>query len=96
MDGEGQEHSQKNEHTVTLRVEHARLEPGHKIPEFTFQEQTKVGEAAKEAAVKLGYAAGDTYTFSHEKITWDRERTLESYHPHNEELVVLVDIGKAV
>ncbi len=82
--------------TITLKVEHTQLEPGDDPPVFTFPQQTKVGDAATQAAGELGFSPDGTYTFSHEGKTLERIRTLVSFGLQDGDVVILTDFGRAV
>jgi len=55
-----------------------------------------VGEAATEAATKLGFSVQGTYTFAFSDKTLERNRTLVSYGLKDGDTVILTDIGRAV
>lgn len=86
----------KDKQTLELKVEHAQLEPGSDPPTFSFPKTAKVGDAASEAAAKLGFSAQGTYTFSFKGETLDRNRPLVSYGLKDGDVVILTDLGRAV
>lgn len=71
------------------------IQSGRGSKEFTFPKQIKVQDAANQAAVALGYPAGNTYALCRvdprEELAG--ERPLVSYHIHDGDILVLSDTG---
>jgi len=81
------------EHEITVTIE-----SGRGTQQFIFPMQTKVQEAANQAAVALGYPAGGKYAlfrFS-TKEELEGERTLVSYKIEDGEVLALSETGTGV
>lgn len=79
-----------NKHSITVTIQSGR---GSK--EFTFPQQTKVVEAATQAAIALGYPSGDKYALVREKDGQELsgDRTLVSYDIEDGEKLTLTVTG---
>ena len=65
--------------------------------EFTFPKTKKVGEAATEAALAFGYAAGSTVSFQNaDKKVLDRDKPLVAEHVKDGDSLDIVDVGGGV
>jgi len=71
------------------------IQSGRGSREFTFAKQTKVQDAAKQAAVALGYPDGNTYALCRvdplEELAG--ERPLVSYQIKDGDILALSDTG---
>ena len=79
-----------NDRAITVTIQSGR---GSK--EFTFAQQTKVQDAANQAAAALGYPTGGNYTLyrlsSNEELAG--QRPLVSYQIADGEIITLSDTG---
>ncbi len=80
-------------HTITVIIQ-----SGRGSDEFTFPKQTKVQDAANQAAVELGYSAGGNYSLVRLKDGQELEgqRPLVSYHIEDGETLALSETGSGV
>lgn len=71
------------------------IQSGRGSKEFTFAKQIKVQDAASQAAVALGYPAGNTYALCRMEPREELvgERPLVSYQIHDGEILVLSETG---
>ncbi len=74
------------------------IQSGRGSGEFTFPQQTKVKDAAEQAAIELGYPAGGNYVLVRLKDGQELEgqRTLVSYQIENGEKLALSEVGSGV
>lgn len=81
------------DHTISVSIQ-----SGRGTREFTFPQQTKVQDAANEAAIALGYPAGGTYALFRFKTNEELEgqRPLISYQIEDGEKLALSDTGSGV
>jgi hypothetical protein len=63
---------------------------------FTWPLTLTVGQAAKEAADAFGYSQSSNPTLGRGNHTFDRNKTLEQEHIHNNEELELLDVGGGV
>ena len=82
-----------NDHNITVTIQ-----SGRGSQEFTFPQQTKVQDAANQAAVALGYPSGGNYALfrfaTNEEL--DGQRPLVSYQIEDGEVLSLSDTGTGV
>jgi hypothetical protein len=80
--------------TITITVFSPKESEGK---EFTFPKTKKVGEAATEAALAFGYAAGSTVSFQNiDKKVLDRDKPLVAEHVKDGDSLDIVDVGGGV
>lgn len=74
------------------------IQSGQGSQEFTFQQQTKVQDAANQAAVALGYPANGDYSLVRMKDKQELlgQRTLVSYQIEDGEKLSLSNTGSGV
>jgi hypothetical protein len=82
-----------DKHNITVTIQ-----SGRGSQEFTFPQQTKVLDAANQAAVALGYPPGGNYSLfrvsTNEEL--ESQRTLVSYHIEDGEVLTLSETGSGV
>ena len=82
-----------NDHSITVTIQ-----SGRGSREFTFPQQTKVQDAAKQAALALGYPDNGNYALfrfaTNEEL--DGQRPLVSYQIKDGEVLSLLDTGSGV
>lgn len=80
-----------NDHTITITIQ-----SGRGSQKFAFPQQTKVQEAALQAATALGYPSNGSYALvrRHEELAG--QRTLVSYHIEDGETLALSATGSGV
>lgn len=79
--------------TITVTIQ-----SGRGSDEFTFPQQTKVQDAANEAAIALGFPSGGNYSLVRLKDQQELEgqRTLVSYQIEDGEILALSEVGTGV
>lgn len=79
--------------TVTVNV----LAPNDPTPRsFTWPKSTKVGVAAREAALTFGFSGGNPTFMNDKDQVLRREETLAGAHVHDGDRLELVDVGGGV
>lgn len=82
-----------NDHNITVTIQ-----SGRGSQTFTFPQQTKVADAARQAAVALGYPADGSYALvrlrDNEELAG--QRPLVSYHIQDGEVLALSATGSGV
>ncbi len=81
------------DHDITVTIQ-----SGRGSQQFTFPQQTKVQDAANQAAVALGYPSGGNYALVRlsTKEELESQRTLVSYKIEDGEMLGLSDTGSGV
>lgn len=82
-----------NDHQITVIIQ-----SGRGSREFTFPQQTKVAEAAEQAAAALGYPPGGAYLLVrlNPEEELDGQRPLVSYGIEDGETLALSETGSGV
>lgn len=86
--------SPRNDHTLELTIQSTR---GSR--EFSFPHQEKVAAVIREAVAAFGFAASDSFQLvraSSRQEPLQPERTLESYHLTDGDVLILTDLGSGV
>lgn len=80
-----------NDHTITVTIQ-----SGRGSQTFTFPQQTKVADAAHQAAIALGYPADGSYALVYNNEELAGQRPLVSYHIEDGAILILSATGSGV